>query len=153
MLRDTFKCKLRIKQSSLSGEAGREGERSKNKFRGQKRKRKKENWFDLGSKRRWSGIDWNLSNKFEIHDTCNSREYSLENIISKVGFNFIHLFVHLFSFFLFFLNYSTWAEVVSRVPAIKSWHGVACEINRVSPRSVASSQGVRVTSDHEETSS
>lgn len=38
--------------------------------------------------------------------------------------------MHLFSFFfLFFFNYSTWAEVVSRVPAIKSWHDVACEIN------------------------
>lgn len=42
MLRDTFKCKLRIKQIFLSGEGERGGERSKNKFRGQKRKRKKE---------------------------------------------------------------------------------------------------------------
>lgn len=100
MLRDTFKCKLRIKQTSPSGRGRRAGEgASKNKFRGQKLVRSRSD-VEAGS--------------IEIYQ-INSK-YTIPVILAwrisfQVGFNFIHLFVQffLFSFELFHVDRSGFA--------------------------------------------
>lgn len=94
MLRDTFKCKLRIKQTSPSGRGKRAGEgASKNKFRGQKL------------------VEAGLIEIYQINSKYTIPVILAWRISFQVGFNFIHLFVQffLFSFELFHVDRSGFA--------------------------------------------